>query len=368
MNIRKIGSFEAIALVCIVITNQILLNIPETIIQQSGSSAWINVIFISIVAITFTVIVCKLFERFTGKDILDVSEYVGGSTLKFIIGFVYIVIIILISATLLGYFSESLKIIYFHNTPSILIISIFLTAAILANHAGTKAISNINTIILPIGLIAMLIIFISTIKNFEYERLFPIFGYGINSTFYTGMSNIFSYGGIAFLYFLMPFLKNYNEFKKVSIISIIISSIYLLMSVISMLLVFSYVSSSDQTIAIYSLTRTIEYGRFFQRIDAIFILIWILLVMSCISILISLGINIFKKITNIGNSKELIFPFAIFIFSISLLINNVSIGRYIYEVVFKYFELVLVFGISFIILIIGNIKSKQRKSEAANHE
>ena len=108
MDIRKIGSFEAIALVCIVITNQILLNIPETIIQQTGSSAWINVIFISIVAIAFTLIVCKLFEKFTGKDILDVSEYVGGNTLKFIMGFVYIVIIILISATLLGYFSESL--------------------------------------------------------------------------------------------------------------------------------------------------------------------------------------------------------------------------------------------------------------------
>ena len=214
----------------------------------------------------------------------------------------------------------------------------------------------------------MLIIFISTIKNFEYERLFPILGYGINSTFYSGLSNIFSYGGIAFLYFLMPFLKKYNEFKKISIISIIISSIYLLLSVISMLLVFSYISSSDQTISIYSLTRTIEYGRFFQRIDAIFILIWILLVMSCISILISLGITILKKITNVSNSKELIFPFAIFIFSVSLLISNVSIGRYIYEVVFKYFELVLVFGMSFIILIIGNIKNKKSKSEAANHE
>ena len=213
----------------------------------------------------------------------------------------------------------------------------------------------------------MLIIFISTAKNFEPTRLFPLLGYGINATFFSGLSNIFAYGGIAFLYFLMPLLKNYKDFKKISLISIIISSIYLFMSVISMLLVFSYVSSSDQTVAIYSLTRTIEYGRFFQRIDAIFILTWILLVLSCLSILLGLGILIFKKIANITNSKQMISSFAIFIFSVGLLISDVSIGRFFYEVLFKYFELALVFGISIAILIIGNIKARKNKKEDLLH-
>ena len=102
------------------------------------------------VAVVFTFFVCKLFEKFVGKDILDVSQYVGGNVLKFLVGISYIITIILICATLLQYFAESLKILYFPNTPIYLIIFIFLAGAIIANHAGNKAINNLNTIIVPI--------------------------------------------------------------------------------------------------------------------------------------------------------------------------------------------------------------------------
>ena len=77
MNTYKIGTFEAIALICIVMTNHIIINIPEIIIQSAGTSAWINVIFISLVSIGFTLLICLLFKNFLGKDILDICELVG---------------------------------------------------------------------------------------------------------------------------------------------------------------------------------------------------------------------------------------------------------------------------------------------------
>lgn len=82
MNIHKIGTFEAIALICIVMVNHIIINIPEIIIQSTGSSAWINVIFISIVSIGFTLIICLMFKKFIGKDILDICEFVGRKMVK----------------------------------------------------------------------------------------------------------------------------------------------------------------------------------------------------------------------------------------------------------------------------------------------
>ena len=77
MNVHKIGTIEAIALICIVTINHIIMNIPETIIKSTGSSAWLNVIFISIAAICFTLLICMLFKSFSGKDILDVCDFLG---------------------------------------------------------------------------------------------------------------------------------------------------------------------------------------------------------------------------------------------------------------------------------------------------
>lgn len=77
MTLDKIGSIEAIVLVCVVMTNQILLNLPESIIESCGSSAWLNVIYITVIVVLFTMLLCKLFKVFSGKDILDVCEYTG---------------------------------------------------------------------------------------------------------------------------------------------------------------------------------------------------------------------------------------------------------------------------------------------------
>lgn len=50
---QKIGTVEAIALIVTIIINQIILNLPDVIISTTGSSSWINVIYISIIAIIF---------------------------------------------------------------------------------------------------------------------------------------------------------------------------------------------------------------------------------------------------------------------------------------------------------------------------
>ena len=50
---QKIGTIEAIALIVIIIINQIILNLPNTIITSTGSSSWLNVIYITIIAIIF---------------------------------------------------------------------------------------------------------------------------------------------------------------------------------------------------------------------------------------------------------------------------------------------------------------------------
>lgn len=77
MTLDKIGSIEAAILVCVVMTNQILLNLPESIIESCGSSAWLNVIYITVIVVLFTMLLCKLFKTFSGKDILDICEYTG---------------------------------------------------------------------------------------------------------------------------------------------------------------------------------------------------------------------------------------------------------------------------------------------------
>lgn len=361
-HITKIGRIEAIALICIVMTNQIILNMPKNIIESCGSSSWVNVIFLGILVLLLGLWISRLFRPFIGKDILDVSEYLGGKLLKLVIGIAYIALFLIISGSLLRYFSGTLKIIYYKNTPTFILLIIFLIGAVVANQTGMKAITRINLIIVPILIASIMVLFLSTSKLFVAERMFPILGYGINETFFSGLSNLFAFGGIAFIYFIMPLLKNYGDFKKVTIVSIFISSIFLLFSVLSLLLVFPSLSNTTETLSLYSLARMVEYGRFFQRIDAFFIFLWIFSVFSYLSITLAFTLHIFKKISNIKNSKAMSSCFATIVFAIALISSNIAGARAIQQYVYKYYELILVFGISFIVLLLANWKIRKKKT------
>ena len=49
--IDRLSAIETIGLITTVMVNQIIFNIPNIILQSSGSSAWLNIIFIGIISI-----------------------------------------------------------------------------------------------------------------------------------------------------------------------------------------------------------------------------------------------------------------------------------------------------------------------------
>ena len=80
--IDRLSAIETIGLITTVMVNQIIFNIPNIILQSSGSSAWLNIIFIGIIAILFVKIICQIFNKFPNQDIVDVAKFAGGNTFK----------------------------------------------------------------------------------------------------------------------------------------------------------------------------------------------------------------------------------------------------------------------------------------------
>ena len=354
MNVlQKIGKLEAIALIVMVSMNQIFLNLSNIIIVNTGSSAWINVIVISTVSILFCLLIIKLFKPFPTHDIVDVSEYLGNKILKTIVGILYISFFIFISSVILRYLTNSLKLIYFEKSPLTFLLILFLIPVIFAVRLGIKPI--------PIVLISMLIILFSTVGDFVPQRIFPILGFGANETFLIGLNNIFTFSAFAYLYFLIPLLKKPDDFKKVAISSIIVSAIYIFLSVICLIMMFPFISFTDEMLSIYLLTRLIEFGKFFQRVDAIFVLIWILSAFSFLAITIEFANRTLKKLINLKTHKEIAYSMCAIIFSLALSLANFSTIKLMQSEILRYFVIVLVFVISLIILILANLKLKKEK-------
>lgn len=360
-NLTKMTSLEAICLVLIVTINRVILNLPQTILNSCGSSAIINIIYISIIAIIFTLIIIKLYKNFSGSDIVDISEYIGGKFLKSIIGTILIIYLILIASVSVRNFCEVLHITYYGNSSISYLLIFFVIVSAISNFFGEQSIIRTNVIITFIMLLSILITFLSVTPNFVIQRIYPVLGYGAYSTFFSGLSNIFSFNGIICLYFIMPILSEKQDFKKIAIISIILISILLFLATSCLLLSLAFSLDIENISPIYTLISNNEFGNFIQHPESLFVFTWILSIISYLDVIVMIIIRFSKKITGLVNDKLFIIPICVIIFIIALIPKNIIETHTFENYLYKFMLFPLAFIIFPIILIVANIKFKNKK-------
>ena len=356
MTDRKIGTIEAIALVLTVGINHIILNLPQDIINSTSSASILNVIFVSMIALGIVFLIAKLFEKFPGMDIFDIGKYLGGKWLQFLLQIAFFAYFIFTISILLRSFSEGLKIIFFPRTPVPIIMFLFLMAMIILNKLGKISIIRANLFFMPLVLFSILFIFIANVENFTVQRALPLLGNGVSSTFLSGLSNLFAFGGISYLYLIPPHLKDQKNYTKIVLISIGISAFFLVISVATLLFTFPFVTTSEEIFPLYLAARFIEFGRFFQRLDAVFVLIWILSMIGYLSIAFSFASDIFQKMAKLQSPKWIFSLLALLVFGIALLPQNMEQVSFLEENVYSSIILVLVFEVCLSILVLSNIK------------
>ena len=364
----KIGTVEVIMLILTIVVTHTIMSLPRELLVVTKSATLLNLVYVSFIAIFIALLIYKLLKNFPGLDIIDISEIVGGKVFRNIIGIIFICYFLFSVSILLRNFCESLKIIYFPMTNLTFIVLIFIIAICIANRLDFNATLKTNLLILPIVLFCVIFLFFANMNKFIPERFFPILGDGLYNTFVAGLINIYSFGGIVYLYFLPPFLKEPENFKRISIISVLVTAIYLILCVSTLLFMFSFFIEANEITPLYNATRYIEFGNFFQRLESIFLIFWILTFASYLSIVSKFAMNIFRKITNIETSTPLINIFGLLIFSIALLPKNYAISENIETKVYPWLVIgiALILGVS--ILIIANIMRKRKNRKESVNE
>ncbi len=357
MSKSKIGTIEAIALILSALAPFTVISLSRTFINETKSSALLNIIYITLICLLISYIIYTLFKKFPGLDIIDISKYLGGNTFKNIIGFMFIAYFMITSSILLRNFCEGLKVIYYPYTNIVYIILMFVIAIGIVNNFSFNATIKTTTLIFPIILLSILLLFIGNINNFSFQKIFPLLGDGLKSTFILGLSNIGSFAGILYLYLLPPLLKQPDKFKKICIWSIILSGLFIFICVATLLFMFSIYINTDEIMPLFSVSRYIDFGNFFQRFESLFLLIWTIAFCCYLSISLKFSTYIFAKTFSLADTSPLIYIFCILLYGIALLPKNYAVSSFFETYIYRYISIALIIcGI--IILLLANFKKK----------
>lgn len=150
-----------------------------------------------------------------------------------------------------------------------------------------------------------------------------------------------------------------KRLKKIGIISLLIYTAYLMLGVIALLFLIPSITNINNTLSIYILSRKVSFGDFVQRIDAIFILIWVMSIFCYLAIIMHFVLTSFKKITNIKHENSMAYAFSALLFVIAMIPKNISDTTFFESSFYKYASIIFVFFICFAILIFAYFKKKR---------
>lgn len=361
MENTRIGNKEAIALLTTIAFNHIIMNVTKSIIETTASASLLNILYIGIIAIIFTSIICYFLNKFPTLDLIDISEYLGGKVLKWIIGILFVGYFLFFAGILLNIFSTCLEITYFQLVRPIYIVGFFVISAIISCTMRHNAIYRTNFIIFPLLIVSTFFIFIANFRYFNFEKMYPALGNGIFTTFVAGISNLFAFQCLAYIFFIPPELKEPNKLKKIAVSSVVLSCIFLLISVAIILFMFNGFVETDELLPLYSAVKYIEFGSFVQKLDSTFVLIWIISFVTYLSIALKFSSRILKKLTHIENENFFTFLLGIALLFISLWPKNYAFSIFLANTIYKYTFFILVIGITLLILFSATLKQKIRK-------
>ena len=297
---------------------KMLFSFPRSVVVRSGSAAWIQVIYMSLIMLLIFFITTKIYEKAGMQDVVSLSGKIGGKGLRIAVGIILILVLGLNMAVNIRFFPESVNEILLPETPMEVILLLFAICIAFGAYMGIDSIARIHAIFLPVAALFFLFFLILLLPHLEVTNMYPILGTGTYNIFAGGLEEMRMFADIILLNVLLPFCKNRKEAMASGYRAIIISGIIGTLITGMYVMTFPYPASTVFITPLYMMSRLLRIGRYFQRLEAFFEFIWSIAMLLYASLYLFAICHIWKETFQLRYYRPVIFPMVTLIVMLSL--------------------------------------------------
>lgn len=359
----KFGVQEALWLTTIAISAKVFFSSPATLTGIVGNSGWYMTIISAAIALVGFLFIYLLLKRFPKKDIVEIFDLSLGRIFGFIFSGILAVYMLFVAITRLSEFNEVIRVYVFPLSPNWYIIGIFIVSVSIMSCLGLESIARFSKLLVYFMLAGFILVLAMSTQNFNINNLYPIFGYGLGKTITTGIVRSSVYGEVIILAIFAKTFQGVKYIKKEGIISICLSAFLISLSLLAFTLTFPYYTAKEITAPMYEMATLIDYGRFVQRVEPVFLFIWIISSLISTTIVFYSFVWIFCKMFRIQDKKPVILGASVIVYAAALMHKDI-ISVISVNVQFMRNYGSIVFILPLLALIIAAIRRKGVKHDA----
>ncbi|MDN5364298.1 MAG: spore germination protein [Eubacteriales bacterium] len=325
-----IGAVEATILVAIYMGSKIFLTFPRDMAKLGATAAWFIPLFSMLVALLIFTFFNRLLLRFPGRNLVQVTETLLGPVAAGVATVIYFLIFFFITVVILRELAEMVKTIIMPMTPISVFIGLFLAAALFAAYQGIESLSRGAWLFFPFILLAFVLIIIGTAPFMRWENITPVLGYGPLPLLKWGLIKVALFGEGFILGLIPPYLRDQKDFSMIGYGSIILSGLTMTLTVFAYLLVFGMPSCIHAgAYPLYQMARLIFYGRFIQRVDVLFIFIWVFSILFTLAFSLYGGAVVLAQYFNLETYRPLLFPVSLLTYAAVFLAPSFPVAEWL---------------------------------------
>jgi spore germination protein KB len=318
----KIGFREALALSTLAIVTKVFYTNPSAIIKAGGTAAWYITLASAIISLVCFFLVYILLMRFPGQNLNEIFEEVFGKIIGKTLSLVFIGYFTFYAGANLREFVEMIKAYSLPYTqPSFIIITFLLPVAVIT-YLGLEILVRISYASFWFIIGTIVVILVLNYPQYRLDSIYPLGGYGLQNNVSIAVTRMSAYTEVIVLAFIVRSVNEIKMIKSLGAISLTIAVTSISLVIFCSILKFDYTMSTEHVSNLFELSRGIYFGRFFQRIEAIFLIVWVTTSIILVAAFFYMAVSIFCSAFNISDQKPLIIPFVLLTFIITLQYDN----------------------------------------------
>ncbi|MBY8913509.1 spore germination protein [Bacillus sp. YC2] len=294
---------------------------------MAGRDAWLSVLLGCVAGLGLFYVYQALYQFFPDSSPRDYMNELIGRHLSWVISLLYILYFSYIAARVLRDFGEMLVTFAYSDTPLLIVNAMLMLAAIYGVRKGIEVLARAGELLFGImyflAAIGLILIISSRTMNLKYLQ--PMLADGMGTVIYSVFKQTMyiPFGEMIVFVMIFPYLNNRKSVKKTGFLAIIISGLFLAMSVAINISVLDVNLTLRSQFPLLSTIQTIKVEEFLDRLDVFFMLVLVIggfFKVALFTYAVVIGVStLFKE----KNPSQLAFPvgLGVLILSISIASN-----------------------------------------------
>ncbi len=318
-----IGTSEAITLLFIFLSTKTFLAYAVFLYDAGFNAAWIISLIQTVIGFLGVLALIAMLEKYPGRDLVEIGENLVGPYINIFFALFYLTVFLFGSGMLLRLAAERMVSGFFVDTPISLVTVFFMISSLIVSYLGLEAITRTSRfvvgilVILAMGLVAL------TIPLWQLHSFFPLWGPGPWDLAQGAFKNSGDYIQILLLGIIYPFLPD-GKGRAIGIKAVLISGFFMFLYVLTPLMIFSYPAATELTMPTFEMARIINIDRFGQRLEVIFLPVWIFAILISLSTSLYAAAAISTRILKLSDHRPFVLSMAIFTMVIAFIPENIA--------------------------------------------